>query len=262
MNKIISRKLTNILNNKASGSSEIVQLLNKYFISGEKSKIRILKDIQLIKSKLSHFEAVNKYLNGLKISLDGQGTLDNFLRQYTNVHKNKIEIIFNNLFPLLKQKNKIITLSRSATVLEVLKLLHQKNRKLKVVVCESRPKLEGRLMAKELAIFGVATELITDVMMSLYFPKADAALIGADMILKNKNVVNKVGSKSLSLLCNEYKKPFYVVTTKSKASRKSIFKQKRENPEEVLKKSIKKLTVRNIYFEEVDRKFITKIITD
>jgi len=262
MNKTKSENLNSILSNKTSGSSELVQLLNKYFKSVSKSKTKILNGIHKSKTKLGHFEAVNKYLNELKMSLGNQETMENFLRQYSDNQKNKIEIIFNKLFPLLKQKNKIITLSRSGTVLEVLKLLHQNNRKLKVVVCESRPKLEGRLMSKELAKFGVVTELITDAMMSLYFPKADAALIGADMILKNKNVVNKVGSKSLSLLCNEYKKPFYVVTTKSKGSRKSIFKQKRENSEEVLIKSIKNLTVTNIYFEEVERKYITKIITE
>ena len=98
--------------------------------------------------------------------------------------------------------------------------------------------------------------------MSLFIPKIDAALIGADMILKNKNVVNKVGSKSLALLCKEYNKPIYVVSTKLKISKKNIFKQKKENPEEVLKKSVNNLTVSNIYFEEIDRKFITKIITD
>ncbi len=157
---------------------------------------------------------------------------------------------------------RVITLSRSGTVLEILKLWHQKNKKLKVVVCESRPKFEGRLMAKELADNGINVELITDAMMGLYVPKVDAAIIGADTVLKNGNVVNKVGSKSLALLCKEYKKPFYVVTSKSKLSKKKIFKPKKENPQEIWDKKVKNLSISNIYFEEIEKKLITKIFTD
>jgi translation initiation factor 2B subunit (eIF-2B alpha/beta/delta family) len=74
--------------------------------------------------------------------------------------------------------------------------------------------------------------------------------------------VNKVGSKILALLCRDYNKPIYVVASKSKVSRKNTFKNKKENPEEVLNNSIKNLSVSNIYFEEIDRKYITRIITD
>jgi translation initiation factor 2B subunit (eIF-2B alpha/beta/delta family) len=262
MNKNNSKKLSSILNNKTSGSSELVQMLNNYFRSINESKTEILNDIQKSKAKLDHFEAVNKYLNKLKMSLRNKETLDNFLRQYSDHQKKKIEIIFNKIYPLLKNNNKIMTISRSGTVFEVLKLMHQKNRKLKVVVCESRPKLEGRLLARDLAKSGIKTELITDAMMSVFIPKVDTAVIGADVILKNKNVVNKVGSKSLALLCRDYNKPIFVVTTKSKVSRKNTYKQKKENPKEVLNKSINNLKVSNIYFEEIDRKYITRIITD
>jgi translation initiation factor eIF-2B subunit delta len=129
-------------------------------------------------------------------------------------------------------------------------------------VCESRPKFEGRLLAEALAKSGIGTALITDAMMSLYVKEADAAIIGADLILSNGNVVNKVGSRLLALLCKEHKKPFYVLASKSKLSKEKIFKSKNENPDEVWTKKIKKLSISNIYFEEIEKNLISKIFTE
>ena len=173
-----------------------------------------------------------------------------------------MEFIFNKIYPHLKNIKSIITLSRSGTVLEILKLWHKKHKQFEVVICESRPKFEGRLLAEELAEIGIKTLLISDAMMSLFVFKVDAAIIGADSVLKNGNVINKVGSKSLALLCKEYKKPFFVVTTQQKFSNRNIFHHKNENPKEIFDKKMKNLSVKNIYFEEIEKKFITKIITD
>jgi len=196
-----SHQLNQILNNKALGSSELVQLLNNYFISIHRKKSEISRDVLLVKTKLGHFEAVNSYLKDLSSELITSHSLLNFLRSHTSQQKEKVDIIFKKIFPQLKKLNKIITLSRSGTVLEILKLWHKTNSEIIVFVCESRPKLEGRLMAESLSSNGIKTEVITDAMMSLFVPQVEAALIGADLILKNGNVVNKVGSNSLALLC-------------------------------------------------------------
>lgn len=262
MSKAESNKLDRILNNKTLGSSELVHLLNKYFHSSQNNKAKILKSIPLIKAKLGHFEDVNSYLKNLKSSAHSVDSLLKFLETHSNHQKDKVEIIFNKIYPRLKDLKSIITLSRSGTLIEILQLWHQRNKGFKVIVCESRPKFEGRLMAKSLAKIGIKSILITDAMMSLYISKVDAVIIGADVILKNGNVINKVGSKSLALLATEYNKPFYVVTTKSKFSFSNKFKSKQEDTKEVFNKKIKNLSVSNNYFEEVEKKFITKIFTD
>ena len=259
-----SPQLNHILNNKTLGSSELVQLLNNYFLSISDNIPTIIKTARIAKTKLGHFEAVNSYLSELSNSLkvESKSALIDFLKGFSKNENQKAKIIFSSIYPRLKETQNVITLSRSGTVLAVLKLWHQKNKKLKVVVCESRPKFEGRLMAEELASIGVNVELITDAMMGLYIPKIDAAIIGSDAVLKNGNVVNKVGSKALALFCKEYKKPFYVVTSKSKLSKKKIFKAKKEKPQEIWDKKVKNLSISNIYFEEIEKKLITKIFTD
>jgi len=264
MNKAKSHQLSHILDNKTLGSSELVQLLNGYLLSISDNKPEMVKSIKLAKTKLGHFEAVVSFLNDLNAILkeNNKSALINFLRRYSAKENEKIEIIFNRIYPRLKENQSVITLSRSGTVLGILKLWHKKNKKLKVIVCESRPKFEGRLMAEELAAKGIKVELITDAMIGLYVHKVDAAISGADMVLKKRNVVNKVGSKALALMCKENKKPFYVVTTRSKFSNKNNFKLKKENPDEIWETKIKNLSISNTYFEEVDKKLITIIFTD
>lgn len=257
-----SHQLNHILNNKTLGSSELVQLLNKYFLSIHGNKSEISRSIRLARIKLGHFETVNSYLKDLSSELKNGNGLETFLKSHSLKQKEKFEIIFKKIYPRLKKLNGVITLSRSGTVLEVFKLWHQKNKKLKVVVCESRPQYEGRLMAKELAANSINTELITDAMMGLYIPKIDAAIIGADAVLINGNVVNKVGSKALALLCREYKKPFYAVAFRSKLSKKKIFQPMKDDPQEIWEKKVKNLSISNIYFEEIEKKLITKIFTD
>jgi translation initiation factor eIF-2B subunit delta len=235
--------------------------LNDYFLSIHKKKTEVLQSIPAIEENLGHFEAVNFYLKQLKSASPSENKLLKFLEGHSSSQKDEVEMIFKKFYPHLKKISRIITLSRSGTVFEILKLWHQKNKSISVVVCESRPKFEGRLMAQALASAGIRTELITDAMIAIYSRKVDAAIIGADAILKNGNVVNKVGSKSLALLCKEYEKPFFVVSTKSKISSSNKFQPENEDTKEVFNKKIKNLSVSNIYFEEIEKKSITKIFT-
>lgn len=264
MTKMQSTKLNNILNNKTLGSSEITALLNKYFLPICNNTPEIIKSIKLAKTKLGHFEIINSYLNELNACLKRKSKFEliKFLKEYLKKTEEKAEIIFNKMYPEISKICNVITLSRSGTVLNILKICRQWNKNLKVVICESRPKYEGRLTAKELANEGMKVELITDAMMGIYVPKVDAAIIGADSVLKNGNVINKVGSTALALLCKEYKKPFFVVSARSKFSNKNKFNPEKEIASEIWDKKVKNLSAINIYFEEVQKKLITKIFSD
>jgi hypothetical protein len=52
------------------------------------------------------------------------------------------------------------------------------------------------------------------------------------------------------------------LASKSKLSKEKIFKSKNENPDEVWTKKIKKLSISNIYFEEIEKNLISKIFTE
>ncbi len=130
-----SYQLEHILNNKQLGSSELVNLLNDYFLSIKSKKTEITKAIKQAKTKLGYFEAINNYLNKLNSILGKKDKTEliNFLSEHTNQEIKKIEIIFNKIYPHLKNIKSIITLSRSGTVLEILKHWHKKNKQFEVV---------------------------------------------------------------------------------------------------------------------------------
>ncbi len=259
-----SKQLNSILNNKRFGSSELVNQLNDLFESYSSETKVIKSSFPVIKKHLGHFTAVNDYMNSLEnlISKNDKDKLSGFFEHFRKNEEDKYETIFKKLYKQSYTANRIITLSRSGTLLNILKLWHKKNKKMKVVICESRPKFEGRFLAEELIENKIKVELITDAMMSLIVPEIDAAVIGADSVLKNGNVINKAGSKALALLCKVHKKPFFVVTTETKLSNKKTFNTRQENASEVWQKQNKFLKVRNIYFEEIEKKLITKIITN
>lgn len=263
MNREASKKFDKILQDKTSGSSEILANLNRFFVEIQNPEI-IKESVPLIKNNLGKFSAINEYLIKLSglIKNSNYIELDNYINKFAEIEENRIKIIFEKFYTECENINKVITLSRSGTILNIIKHWVTINKKLKFVVCESRPALEGRLLAKDLIKSGVNTELITDAMMSIFVPRVDAAVIGADAVLKNGNVVNKMGSKALALFCKEYKKPFYVVTSKSKYSKRTHYKPEKEDSSQIWNYKNDKLSVTNFPFEEIEKKLITKIFTN
>ncbi len=257
-------ELNKILNDKTSGSTEIVLELNKFFQNNARDYEVINTSILKAEKKLAHFAVINNYLKDLKKIVRTND--HNKILLFTNEFKNAVEIKYQKLYKnakeyLLKADN-ILTISNSATLLEVFKRLKKDNRLLKIVVAESRPKDEGRLFANALAKHKIKVELITDAMVSLFIPQIDAVVLGADAILKSRNIINKVGSKSAALLCRHYKKPCYVITTKDKITSKNKFHQTKQNPGEIWNFEDKNIKIINYYFEEIEKNLITKIITD
>lgn len=264
LNKFQRNKLNKILTDKISGSSEILNKINNFLIENYKDINIISESIPLIKHHLNHFAAINNYLHHLNeiLKLNDKKMMRKFLTSFVDKEQDSFETIFNKLYKKTKKINNIITLSKSGTLKEVFKIWKEKNNNLKIVICESRPGNEGKLFAKELLKFGIKVELISDAMTALYVPQVDAAIIGADEILKNGDAINKVGSKTLALLCKEYKKPFYILTAKTKYSGRSKFSTQKSDPSELWNYESSGLIVSNIYFERIERKLITEVITN
>jgi len=259
-----SKDLNKIFNDKTSGSTEIVLKLNDYFHNHTGNLKEITSSIKKAKEKLSHFAVINNYLNNLQkmVLTKDFKNISNFTTEFKIEIEKKYQRLFKNSRKYFSDVNYILTLSNSTTLLEVFKRLKKNNKRLRIVVAESRPKNEGRLFAQALIKNNIKVEFITDAMISLYIPQIDAVVLGADAILRNGNTINKTGSKSAALLCTNYNKPCYVITTQDKFTSKNKFKQMKQNPDEVWKFKGHDITVINYYFEEIEKQLITKIITD
>ena len=257
-------KLNKILNNKTAGSTEILLSLNRFLIAGLNNKKLIASSLIEANKKLSHFAAIYNYiitLNDLIIKNDFN-EVRKFLNTVESLEEKKFENLFRKIQRELPTANKILTISRSGTLLHIFKLWNQRKGKIKLIIPESRPSNEGKTMAKEFLKSGIKVVMITDAMTGKYIPGIDAVIIGADAVLKNGNVINKSGSLSLAVVCRYFKKPFYVLATKSKCINKTKYNYIHENPDRVWKYKHPNLLTTNIPFEEIESKLITKIITE
>lgn len=87
-----------------------------------------------------------------------------------------------------------------------------------VFVCETRPLLQGaRLTCWELDQSGIPVTLMVDSAAAGAVARGmvDVAIIGADRIAANGDVINKVGSYQLALACQRHSVPFYVAAPSS-----------------------------------------------
>ncbi len=104
------------------------------------------------------------------------------------------------------------------TALGVVRAAHEAGKRPFVYVMETRPRAQGaRLTTWELRRLGIPHKLIADSAAGLLLQRglADLALAGADRVCANGDVVNKVGTYPLALLCRERRVPFYVAAPSS-----------------------------------------------
>jgi len=99
------------------------------------------------------------------------------------------------------------------TALGVVRAGFARKKKIMVLVCETRPFLQGaRLTCWELVRDGIPATLITDSMAGWLMRRGEVSLVivGADRIALNGDTANKIGTYSLAVLARENRVPFYV----------------------------------------------------
>jgi methylthioribose-1-phosphate isomerase len=99
------------------------------------------------------------------------------------------------------------------SALGVIRVAVEQGRKLRVLVPETRPYLQGaRLTAWELHQDGIPLTLITDNMVGHFLKTAGvgAVVVGADRVAANGDTANKIGTYAMAVLARENGVPFYV----------------------------------------------------
>jgi len=104
------------------------------------------------------------------------------------------------------------------TALGILRKAKEEGKCFRIIACESRPALQGsRLTAFELKEDGFDVTLITDSMVGYVMSKGlvSKVLVGADRIMYNGYVFNKIGTYQIAVLANRHNVPFYVAAPSS-----------------------------------------------
>jgi methylthioribose-1-phosphate isomerase len=104
------------------------------------------------------------------------------------------------------------------TAFGVIRAAHEAGRRPFVYAMETRPRAQGaKLTTFELRELGVPHRLIADSAAGLLLQRGmvDIALAGADRVCANGDVVNKVGTYPLAVLCRRHGVPLYVAAPAS-----------------------------------------------
>lgn len=173
---------------------------------------------------------------------------------------------------LVKKNSIIFTHCHSSRVINILKMAKKNGKKFQVFNTETRPLLQGRKTAEELAKARIPVTTFVDSFAALaltknrLFKKSNFMLIGADALLvdeKNRfaGALNKVGSGMFAELAHDHKIPVYIASDSLKLTRKPIKIEKRPQ-KEVWNERSRYIKTLNYAFEKVEPRYVTRIICE
>lgn len=162
-----------------------------------------------------------------------------------------------------------LAVSAPGTATAPMYLRHQRGVPFRVLVDETRPLLQGaRLTAWELSAAGIPVTLICDSMAASLMAagEVDLVLVGTDRVARNGDVVNKIGTLNLAVLCRHYQVPFYVACPSSTydpatASGCAVRIEQRDAAE-VLGDAAARVPVRNPAFDVTPADLVAGIVTE
>jgi len=152
----------------------------------------------------------------------------------------------------------IATLSWSGTVKDALIELDSS-----VTIAEARPDREGIELAESLSTAGLDVTVTTDAALpALLSDRAfGAVLVGADTVLPNGDVVNKVGTRALALAADRADVPMYVAAARDKVAVDDTF-HREEGPKQAVYDGPETVAVRNPVFDLTPGELIDGVVTE
>ena len=162
------------------------------------------------------------------------------------------------------------------TALGVIRMAHEQGKHIHVLVDETRPRLQGsRLTAWELEQYGIPYDIISDNMAGYFLStgKVQKVFFGADRVVANGDVANKIGTYMLSLAAYDNGVPVYAVVPTSTIDltlrNGSLIPIEEREPDEVLdiqfhgeRAAPRGAKARNPAFDVTPNRLISAIVTE
>ncbi len=170
----------------------------------------------------------------------------------------------------LKNYDKIFTHCHSSAAVNLIKELSQGDKEFEVVCTETRPRMQGRITAKNLVDAGIKTTMIADSAAESFIINrgnvpVDVVFIGCDQIVKGGHAINKIGSWGIGIAAHYADKPLYIITPLLKIDETTFNREVeievREDAE-IWPDAPKDLEIYNPAFEIVDNSLITAFVTE
>ncbi|HWP43409.1 MAG TPA: translation initiation factor eIF-2B [Blastocatellia bacterium] len=165
---------------------------------------------------------------------------------------------------LIDEGATVLTHSRSSTVVAALLEAVREGRRFSVVATESRPGLEGRTLALELAREGLEVSLVADAAADSMMAGSSMVLFGADRVTPDA-LVNKIGTRMIALAARERGVPVYALTDSTKfiAAVAGLGEAGDERSgDEIWPGAPAGIRIVNRYFEPTPLDYLTAVVTE
>ena len=239
---------------KIQGATNIAKsAIIAYNISPKKSTIKKLESLRSTEPFLQNV------LNKLEKGQDK--------KQITNHFEEAQDKINNHVVKLINSKDILFTHCHSTNVVKSVIYSKQQGKKFEVYNTETRPLFQGRKTSREFAKAKIKVTQFVDSAVGIALSKKQKTkkvtkiFLGCDAILKNGDVINKVGSKTIAILAKENKIPLYIVADSWKFTKKNQDLEQRSY-DEIWDNAPKNIRIRNPAFGKIPSKYIKAIISD
>jgi translation initiation factor 2B subunit (eIF-2B alpha/beta/delta family)/8-oxo-dGTP pyrophosphatase MutT (NUDIX family) len=141
-----------------------------------------------------------------------------FERRVLSASETESEITAKNLATIIPNGAKILTHSYSNTAKRALENISRAGGGIKVWVTESNPGYEGRVLARDLNEMGLPVRIVPDSDVPAILEDVDVVVVGADSVLADGSIVNKIGTRKIAVEAEAKNVPFYAICETSKFS--------------------------------------------
>ncbi|XP_053879513.1 translation initiation factor eIF-2B subunit delta [Malaclemys terrapin pileata] len=155
------------------------------------------KEISGLSSSLREEEAKGKL----------QGSIDGYVREKIQL---AAEAISKYAFEKISDGDVILVYGCSSLVNRTLCDAHDNGRAFRVIVVDSRPRLEGRDTLRRLVREGIRCTYVMITAISYVLPEVSKVLLGAHALLANGSVMSRVGTSQIALVSKAYNVPVLV----------------------------------------------------
>ena len=178
-------------------------------------------------------------------------------KEVTRFVRDAQSLAVQNMVSLIEENDVIMTHSISSTVKNLCARLKESLPTVRLIVTESRPGDEGKLLAAFLSELGLNTNYITEAQIDLLMPEVSMVVVGADAVLADGSIINKCGTNLMALSARYHGVPFYVCAESFKQQSDNEYELEQMSGDE-LKLNVAGVGVSNIYFEHLPLDLITR----
>ena len=175
-----------------------------YLVSCRPLSISMGNAIRWLKLKISH---IDPDYPEAKARSDLCSAIDNFIRERITVAD---QVIADSAGSKIQDGDVVLTYAKSSTVESTLVKAHRQQKKIKVIVVDSRPLYEGRTFAKTLADRGIEVQYALTHSLSHVIKDATKVFLGAHAMMSNGHLYSRVGTAMVALMAKDLDIPVIV----------------------------------------------------